>query len=841
MNDQILTQLLELAAVLDQEKDPYTMMDLAVVKLKDFFAADSGWLLYPCDLTTPSCHIKYALTSPGFKHTFADFETLPLQGELFECFTKLYQTSGSMIWTAEGDGSLFGELHQACSVKSQLAMVVRMKNVRPWVIGLHQCSSARVWSSGELDFFQYAVDRIREGFDSKFFLGRGKKERGAAQDKDRSSVWSEKRFSSLFHISSISLCLGDFSAMESWFEELRKSGVSSLDSSLGVSVSNLKKVMDVIRYFDMNRATLDLFEATDKQELSFAFHRCFTYRTLPGFMMILEALYTRKKHIAVEVPFRTLKGKLIDTILSVDVLAGQEANKILVSITDISIQKDSERKLIASIEKYRQLLETANDAIFIIDAENGNILEANRKASELIGKPVGEIIGQHRTELHAPEDWFYYKELFETQFKVDRTVEQRETAVLHADGYKVPVEISVSKISIDNNDILLGIFHDIRGRLEHVKRQKLLATAIEKIDESVIITDSLGNIEYVNSAFEEVSGYTSEEVLGKKPGLMKNDVHNDAHYQLMWQTISNGDVWRGQFVNTKKDGTLYQEDVTVTPVMDSRGRVQHYVAVNRDITKQVAIENHLRQSQKMQAIGTLAGGIAHDFNNILTPIMGFAEMSLLRAGDDKLLRANMLEIVSAADRAGKLIDQILSFSKQAEKKIASLPVKTIVEEVLNLLRASLSASIEIFQDLDSNAKIRVDPTQLHQVIMNLCTNAYQAIGNRDGGIIRISLRSVTIGKRQGVEMGHINFGKYARIRVEDNGRGIPKEFINRIFDPYFTTRNVNEGNGLGLSVVHGIVNEYGGAVLVDSEPGRGSCFDVYLPEIDKADVPCEQV
>ncbi len=833
MDDQILIHLQNLATVLEREKDPYRMMDQAVAKLMDFFGADGGWLLYPCDLDSPSCHIKFASTREGFRDTFSDHYRLPFKGELATCLGELFESEKPLVRVAADDQFLFEEVLGSCGVKSQLAMVVRMNKVRPWVIGLHQCSSARVWSPSEVDFFHYAVDRIRDGFNAKFYLRENDKSQGKLKNKKGGFVWSEKRFRSFFNISNISLCLGDFSTLGSFFDKLRKSGVTELNGALKDHFADLKKMLSIFRDFEMNRATLDLFEASDKQQLSFTIHKCFTRETLFELVKILEALYAGEGHITVEVPFKTLKGKFIDTILSVDVLSGMEPDEILVSITDISVQKESERKLMASIEQYRQLLETAHDAIFLIDTESGKILDANQKAAELLGRPVVEIIGQHRTVLHAPEDWRHYREIFETQFEHEVSVSHCETAVLNADGYKVPVEISASRSAIYGRSVILGIFHDIGGRLKNAERQNLLVTAIEKIDESVVITDPLGNIEYVNSAFENLSGYSSDEALGGKPNLLRSGVHEDGHYLHLWQTISNGDVWRGQFVNRKKDGTLYQEDVTITPVLDSKGRVQHYVAVKRDITKQVATEEQQRQSQKMQAIGTLSGGIAHDFNNILTPIMGFAEMSILLVDGNEALRANLLEIVNAADRAGKLIDQILSFSKQTEKKTASLGARAIVEEVLVFLRASLPACIEIVQEMDSDAKVRVDPTQLHQVIMNLCTNAYQALCD-EGGVIKVSLRSVTLGKRQGVEIGKLSHRKYIRLRVEDNGRGIPKEYVNRIFDPYFTTRDINEGHGFGLSVVYGIVNEYGGAVIVNSEPGQGSCFDVYLPEVDSS-------
>jgi PAS domain S-box-containing protein len=361
--------------------------------------------------------------------------------------------------------------------------------------------------------------------------------------------------------------------------------------------------------------------------------------------------------------------------------------------------------------------------------------------------------------------------------------------------------------------------------------RRLLATAIDQAAESVIITDVNGNIEYVNPAFEEISGYSFAEVIGKKPSLLKSGETPSYQYKLMWEEISQGRVWRGNFTNRKKNGAIYCEDATVSPVKDYKGRIKNYVAVKRDITQHLILEKQIRQSQKMQAIGMLAGGIAHDFNNILTAILGYAELCQLQCDQDSILHNNIDEIVRAAERAGQLVDQILKFSRQGSKELESLKMSSIVKEAIKLLRASFSANVALNLEVIHDLYVKADPTQIHQIVMNLCTNAYQAL---DGSTGEISVRifRTLLSPTEGVEIGRLQPGSYVCMQVQDTGIGIPREYLQRIFEPYFSTKKMEEGTGLGLSVVHGIVNDHRGAVVVESTPGQGSCFTVYLPEAE---------
>ena len=234
----------------------------------------------------------------------------------------------------------------------------------------------------------------------------------------------------------------------------------------------------------------------------------------------------------------------------------------------------------------------------------------------------------------------------------------------------------------------------------------------------------------------------------------------------------------------------------------------------------------------MEAIGTLAGGIAHDFNNILSSVLGYTELALDDAEEGTRLRTNLKTVLSAGERARDLVQQILAFSRQSEKTFGPIQVKLITKEALKLLRAILPTTIEIRQDIQSDSMVLGDPTQIHQILLNLCTNADHAMREK-GGILEVTLVDVELDSLFTAKHPDIKPGTHLRLMVRDTGRGIPPLILDRIFDPFFTTKDKSEGTGMGLSVVHGIVKAHGGAITVQSEPGKGAIFNVFLPVIEK--------
>jgi len=370
---------------------------------------------------------------------------------------------------------------------------------------------------------------------------------------------------------------------------------------------------------------------------------------------------------------------------------------------------------------------------------------------------------------------------------------------------------------------------DMVERARAEEDRKRLATAIEQAAEIVIITDTDGAIQYVNPAFERITGYTREEVLGQNPRLLKSGKHATAFYRMLWETLTNGETWTGRFHNRKKDGTLYEEEATISPVRDAEGRTVNYVAVKRDITHEARLEAQLRQSQKMEALGTLAGGIAHDFNNLLQVVLGYTDMAMAEAPKDSELFASLNEILTAGSRATDLVNQILTFSRQTEQERKPLRLQPVIKEALKLLRHSLPATIEIRQRVDAACSpVLADPTQVHQVIMNLCANAYHAM-REHGGVLEVTLEATDVTADLAAEMPDMTPCACARLTVRDTGCGMADATRARIFEPYFTTKEAGEGTGLGLSTVHGIVKSHDGGITVQSEPGKGTTFAIYLP------------
>jgi len=249
------------------------------------------------------------------------------------------------------------------------------------------------------------------------------------------------------------------------------------------------------------------------------------------------------------------------------------------------------------------------------------------------------------------------------------------------------------------------------------------------------------------------------------------------------------------------------------------------------------LEAKLRQAQKMEAIGTLAGGIAHDFNNILGAIIGYAELAMMEVPDGSRVKHDLMEVFKAGHRARELVKQILSFSRQSDQERMPIQMRSIVNESIKMLRASLPTTIEIRQNIESDiATIEADPTQMQQVIMNFCTNALHAM-SEEGGILEINLSETELDSYTASQYPDLSPGKYVRLTVSDTGHGMDKDVMERIFEPYFTTKEVGEGTGLGLAVVHGIVKDHGGTITVYSEPEKGTTFHVYLPVIEKAEEP----
>jgi PAS domain S-box-containing protein len=372
-----------------------------------------------------------------------------------------------------------------------------------------------------------------------------------------------------------------------------------------------------------------------------------------------------------------------------------------------------------------------------------------------------------------------------------------------------------------------------------VESLRKLSQAVEKSADLVIITNREGIIEYVNPAFEALTGYRHEEVCGQSPRLLKSGEQGPEVYQEMWKTIAAGKIFRGILVNRKKNGDLFYLEQSICPLRDSAGQVTHFISNGRDLTERLRLEAQLLQAQKMDAIGRLAGGVAHDFNNLLTIITSYSELALDAVSQASALEAKIHEILQAARRAAELTRQLLAFSRKQPQALRVVELNQVVNNITKTLRRLIGEDIELsFRPGKDLGRVRVDPVQIEQILMNLAANARDAMPQ--GGHLRIETSSVVLDDEYiQAKPAVIAKGPYARITVSDNGAGIPREDLPHIFEPFYTTKPLGEGTGLGLATVYGIVKQNQGFIWVYSEPGQGSMFKIYLPCVTKNKLTAE--
>jgi two-component system cell cycle sensor histidine kinase/response regulator CckA len=374
-----------------------------------------------------------------------------------------------------------------------------------------------------------------------------------------------------------------------------------------------------------------------------------------------------------------------------------------------------------------------------------------------------------------------------------------------------------------------------RYRLEQMNR--LLVQALESTRDGILITDRQGNIVNVNQALVRQTGYSREQLLGASPRLFQSGQHSPDFYARMWQTITHGQSWQGEIVNRRKDGTTYTESLTISPILGAHGHPTHFVAIYRDLTQHRQLEKQLLQAQKMQSIGTLAGGVAHEFNNLLAGINGYASLGLREPNLSPELRDFFRNIVDLSERAAGLTRQLLAFARKPALTRQPTLLSEVVANTVELVRRSMHQEVKFKPAAQPTQPLVVeaDANQLQQALLNLGLNARDAILQRrqplppsEVAVEFLIEHEVLTQPRSGFP-GPVPPGDYAVIRVTDRGIGMTTEVLSQALDPFFTTKEVGQGTGLGLSMVFGIVQGHQGYLLLESEPGRGTTAHLYLP------------
>ncbi|MCA9902176.1 MAG: PAS domain S-box protein, partial [Anaerolineales bacterium] len=379
---------------------------------------------------------------------------------------------------------------------------------------------------------------------------------------------------------------------------------------------------------------------------------------------------------------------------------------------------------------------------------------------------------------------------------------------------------------------VISIAVDTTERREAENQLRLQSSALNAAANGIVITDVNGLIEWANPAFTELTGYTLEEALGRNPRqLVKSGVHDEAFYRQLWETILCGNVWRGELINRRRDGTHYVEEEAITPVFNEKGAITHFIAIKQDITKRKEAEKereHLYRQERLAAIGQLAAGIAHDFNNLLAVILLYSQLLARSPNLNPKEQGQLTTIGQQAERAALLINQILDFSRRAVFEKRPLDLLVLLKEEVKLLQRTLPENIEIELAYEADTcVILADVTRVEQTIMNLAFNARDAMP--EGGTLRFALSQVQVEAAQPPPVAGMSSGAWVKLSVQDTGTGIAPEIIDHIFEPFVTTKEPGKGTGLGLSQVHGIVAQHNGFIDISSRLGQGSLFEIYLP------------
>jgi PAS domain S-box-containing protein len=380
---------------------------------------------------------------------------------------------------------------------------------------------------------------------------------------------------------------------------------------------------------------------------------------------------------------------------------------------------------------------------------------------------------------------------------------------------------------------LLGVlekFQKERQRQNSEETLRKLRSTVEQLPDLVMITDASGVLEYVNPAFEALTGYTREEVIGQTLGILKSEQQAGELYEEMWNTVLSGNSFHDIVTNRKKNGENFVLEKAITPLRNAAGQITHFISTGRDITGQRQLESQLQQAQKMDAIGRLAGGVAHDFNNLLMVISAYAELMLDSLAADHPLRRNVGEIVTASRRAADLTRQLLAFSRKQMQALQVLDLNRVIAEIGRMLPRLVGEDVQFrFIPGEDLNKVKADPVQIEQVVMNLAANARDAMPR--GGTLTVETANFRLDETYVDRHSMVPVGDYVLLTVTDTGEGIPREYLPHIFEPFFTTKEEGKGTGLGLATVYGIVKQSGGFIWVYSEPGQGTTFKIYLPRV----------
>ncbi|MBU5636698.1 PAS domain S-box protein [Geomonas sp. Red69] len=481
----------------------------------------------------------------------------------------------------------------------------------------------------------------------------------------------------------------------------------------------------------------------------------------------------------------------------------------------------AEEALMLSERKYRSMFDHAPVGVGIGELDTGRLVETNQAWLEIFGFEHDEVVGRTGTELGIYLSGVQRQAIVRHLQEHGRIINQ-PLRLRKKSGEAVDLLYSAEILSIGSTSYLQFMLTDVTQEMQ--TRQALatseetlrkLYVAVNQSPTAIVITDRHGTIDFVNPRFSELTGYTAEEMVGKNP-------------QLLWANLCKGEVWQGDFCNTRKDGTVYWEHDIISPIRNQAGEITHYMAIKEDVSEKRAMEEQLRQAQKMEAVGQLAGGVAHDFNNIMQVITGNAYLQIMENQLRGVETQHLDEIVKAVEHGSSLTKSLLVFSRKNAVELTNFDLNDLLGQSRKLATKLVTEEIAIELELcPEPLHILADVGLVQQIVFNLVTNARDAISAR--GSITIKTLRVEAGQATLPCGCGATCGSYAQLSVRDTGHGIPEEIRGRIFEPFFTTKEVGKGTGLGLSMIYGTVQRMNGFTSVSAPPQGGTEFIICIP------------